>query len=92
MSIPDCRCPDSTPDEHRLSSWHNTNGPRCWGNFGPCGQSCVTICSCHSPVDERPLDVGFEIVCCRSGTVLEQCGPPPRVEMGPDGRARLARP
>ena len=86
-----CRCADGTPDEHRLSNWHNTGGPPCWGIYGLVGQSFITICSCHSPVDERPLDVGFEIVCRRSGTVLERCAPPPTVEIGPDGRARIVR-
>ena len=92
MSAPVCRCPDSTPDEHRLSSWHNTSGPRCWGFFGPCGQSVIMICSCHSPVDERPLDIGFEVVCRRSGMVLDQLPSPPRVIMNPDGKARVVQP
>ena len=62
-----CRCPDATPDEHRLSHWHNTNGPPCWGRGGMSGQSFITICSCHSPVDE---DADYRVVCRRSGTTI----------------------
>ena len=75
--LTECRCPDAAPDEHRLSHWHNTGGPPCWGNRGLCGQAFIDICSCHSPVRRRLLPVedgllggGYEFVCHRSGEVL----------------------
>ena len=92
-SVADCRCPDGTHSEHRLSSWHNTGGPPCWGRGGVVGHSFITICACHSPVDERPVaGVGFEIVCRRSGTVIDEQPGRPRVVQGADGTLRVEHP